>query len=263
MALVDRLQFNLSSLPDQLISSGHMTEEECQMLQNDITSRKDQARYLVSRTKYRDLRDIENFLQMVENEIPEVVAKIRAQFEENKSNNIKCTTCAICQCSNNIDIKDYVDILWSNRAVSDSFYNEVIACAKPRGSQELLWKALVDICNSKQKKERQLVYGILFDFMLKKGNFEFIVKPLKGMLEKDGRIECRCHTSLKTSLQNRGSYGVLSSCSPRSSISEGRQSTYSFKFNTDITEQPDIRLRREESLKSKRLERQSSIYEET
>ena len=185
MALVDRLQFNLSSLPDQLISSGHMTEEECQMLQNDITSRKDQARYLVSRTKYRDLRDIENFLQMVENEIPEVVAKIRAQFEENKSNNIKCTTCAICQCSNNIDIKDYVDILWSNRAVSDSFYNEVIACAKPRGSQELLWKALVDICNSKQKKERQLVYGILFDFMLKKGNFEFIVKPLKGMLEKD------------------------------------------------------------------------------
>ena len=77
VALVDRLQFNLSSLPDQLISSGHMTEEEFRCTERYHF--KERPSTLSSEpNKYRDLRDIENFLQMVENEIPEVVAKIGA-----------------------------------------------------------------------------------------------------------------------------------------------------------------------------------------
>ena len=82
--LVDRLQFNYSTLPDQLISAGHMTEDECRMLRDDITPRKDQVRYLVSRTKCRDLKDIQRFLELIESEVPDVVSKIQSQFEENK-----------------------------------------------------------------------------------------------------------------------------------------------------------------------------------
>ena len=258
--LVDRLQFNYSALPDQLISSGHMTEDECKMLRNDITSRKDQVRYLVSRTKCRDLKDIQRFVELIETEVPDVVAKIRQQFDENKRNNVKCTTCALCQCSNNVDIKDIVDMLWSVRVISDGFYNEVIACSKPRGSQELLWKSLIEICNSKQTKEKRKIYDILFEFIGKKGNFDFIVKPLRGMLEKDGRLECHCHFSLKASLSDRGSYGVLSSCSPRSSWSGSRQSTFSGEFNQEI-EQVEERLGRNAGLKGGKLERQASIDE--
>ena len=256
--LVDRLQFNYSALPDQLISAGHMTEDECRMLRNDITSRKDQVRYLVSRTKCRDLQDVQRFLQLIESEVPDVVSKIQDQFEENKQNNVKCKTCALCQCTNNVDIKDIVDILWSVRAVSDGFYNEVIACSKPRGSQDLLWKSLVDICNSKQNQEKRKAYVVLFEFMRKKGNFDFIVKPLQCMLEKDGRLECHCHSSLKASYSDRSSFGVLSSCSPRSSWSESRQSTFSGEFNHEI-EQVDERLRRDYGVVGKRLERQARI----
>ena len=266
VSLVDRLQFNLSDLPDQLITAGHMTEDECRMLRKDISSRKDQVRYLVSRTKCRDLDDIEKFLQLLNREIPDVVAKIRAKFAENKRNNVRCATCALCQCSNNIDIKDVVDTLWSVRAVSDGFYNEVIACAKPRGSQENLWKALVDICNSKNSTERKKVYGMLFEFMKKKGNFEFIIKPMSCMLEKGGRLECRCHSRLKTSLSDRGSYGVSTSCSPRSSVSEGsyRQSSFSGDYSQEIV-QVEERLRK--GGKARKLERQAEIdrsdFEET
>ena len=233
VALVDRLQFNLSDLPDQLISSGHMTEDECRMLRNEFSSRKDQVRYLVSRAKCRDLKDIEKFLQLIDREIPDVVEKIRDQFEENKRNNVKCTTCALCQCANNVDIKDAVDILWSMRAVSDGFYNEVVACTKPRGSQETLWRTLIEICNGKQTKEKQKVFSILFEFIRTKGSFEFIVTPLKCMLQKNGRLDCHCYSSIKTSLSERGSYGVMSSCSPRSSWSESRQSTFDEDFNQE------------------------------
>ena len=259
--LVDRLQFNYSALPDQLISAGHMTEDECRMLRNDIRSRKDQVRYLISRTKCRDLKDIQRFLQLIEPEVPDVVTKIREKFDENKRNNVKCTTCALCQCTNNVDIKDIVDILWSMRAVSDGFYNEVIACPKPRGSQELLWKSLVDICNSKQNKEKRKTYAMLFDFMGKKGNFDFIVKPLQRMLEKDGRLECHCHSTFKSSSE-RSSFGVLSSCSPRSSysMSESRQSTFSGEFNREIVEQVGEQVRRKsEGLVGRKLERQERI----
>ena len=247
VALVDRLQFNLTDLPDQLITSGHMTEDECRMIRYDVTSRKDQVRYLVSRTKCRDLKDIEKFLQLVEGEIPDVVAKIRAQFDENKKNNVKCTTCALCQCSVNVDIKDAVDILWSMRAVSDGFYNEVVASGKPRGSQDTLWRSLVDICNGKQTKERQKVYGILFDFIQSKGNFDFIVKPLKCMLDKTGRLDCNCSSTIKNSLSERSSYGVtdresygvISSCSPRSSISGSQRSTFSGEFSQEVERYSD------------------------
>ena len=265
MSLVDRLQVNVSDLPDQLITAGHMTEDECRMLRNDISSRKDQVRYLVSRTKCRDICDIEEFLQLIERGIPDVVANIRAKFEENKRNNVRSETCALCQCANNIDIKDVVDTLWSVRAISDGFYNEVIACTKPRGSQEHLWKALVDICNSKNSKERKDIFGMLFDFIRKKGNFEFIIKPLSGMLDRDRRLECCCHTSLKACLSSTGSYGAVSSCSPISSLSGGSCSQSSFSCDrsqekVSFEERIDIGGQGG-SMKTRKLERQAAIDE--
>ena len=120
----------------------------------------------------------------------------------------------------------------------------------------------MDICNSKQNQEKRRAYALLFEFMRKKGNFDFIVKPLQCMLEKDGRLECHCHSSLKASYSDRSSFGVLSSCSPRSSWSESRQSTFSGEFNHEI-EQVGERLRRNDGLVGKRLriQRQTRIDE--
>ena len=229
--LVDGLQFNSSNLPEQLISSGYITEEECKMIRDEL-SRKDQVRYLVSRTKGRDLSDIQNFLELIKIEVPLVVTKILEAFEDNKRNDVKCTTCALCQCSSNIDIKDVVDILWSIRAIPDGFYNEVIACVKPLGSQRQLWKTLIDICNGKQNREKKKCYDTLFDSVLARGNFKFIIRPLKSMLEKDGRLDCHCLPSVKTSPGEIGSYGAMSSCTPLTSLSEERQSLPS-EFSQD------------------------------
>ena len=263
IAIVDRLQFSLSNLPEQLIGAGHLTEDECRMIRDDL-SRKDQVRYLVSRTKSRDLQDIEKFLDLIENEVPDVVYKIREQFEENIKNNIKYTTCSLCLCSNNIDIKDATDVLWSMGVVSDGFYNEVVACPKPRGGQEQLWKSLIDICNNKPKREKQKVYGKLFEFIRRKGNFDFIVKPLKQMLERDDRIECRCHSVVKPNMVNWGSYSELSCCSPRSSTSEGRLSSFSGEFGNlkEATEAAEDGSTKEKRPDLRNLRRQTSFSEE-
>ena len=264
--MVDRLQFNLCTLPEQLIGAGHITEDECKMIRDDL-SRKDQIRYIISRTKSRDLQDIETFLELIEREVPDVVAKIREQFEENIKTNNKYTTCSLCLCSNNIDIKDATDILWSMGVVSDGFYNEVVACPKPRGGQGHLWKTLVEICNNKPKKEKQKVYGKLFQFIRKKGNFEFIVKPLQLMLERDDRIECHCYTVLKPNMVSWGSCNELSYCSPRSSTSgasEGRLSSFSGDFSSlkegDLAED---RARKEKRTDARKFQRQSSLCEDT
>ena len=177
----------------------------------DELRRKDQVRYLVSRVKSRDLSDMKRFLEILEKEAPDVVANIDKIFEENRKNNVKCKTCALCLCSSNVDIKDVSDMLWSSMVIPDGFYNEIIACTKPLGSQKHLWKTMIDILNGKHNKKN--AYESLFSSILSRGNFDFIVKPLRVMLEKEGRLDCHCHSSLRmTSFEL--SIGSTSSHSP-------------------------------------------------
>ena len=82
--IVDSLYFTESNLPDQLISSGQITEDECSQIRN-IRSRKDQIRYLINRSKGQDLKDIKTVIELIRSQIPDVVDKIYEQFEETKS----------------------------------------------------------------------------------------------------------------------------------------------------------------------------------
>lgn len=214
--LVDRLHLNHTNIPEWLISAGHVTEDECRMIRDDLY-RKDQVRYLVSRMKGCDLNDMKMFLEILCTEIPDVVAMINDTFEKNKKNNVKCTRCALCLCSSYIDIKDVIDVLWGVRAIPDGFYNEIIACPKPRGSQKKQWKSLVEICNSKTNMDKKNVYSILFDAILSRGTYGFIVKPLRGMLDKEGRLDCHCHFSIRVTSLEVGSCGTMSSNSPLTS----------------------------------------------
>ena len=208
--LVDRLQFNYSEIPERLIGAGHMTEDECRMIRDEL-SRKDQVRYLVSRVKSRDLSDMRRFLEILEKEAPDIVARIDKAFKDNRKNNVKCKTCALCTCFSNVDIKDVSDMLWSSMVIPDGFYNEIIACTKPLGSQRHFWKTMIDILNGKHDKKN--AYESLFSSILSRGNFDFIVKPLRVMLEKEGRLDCHCHSSLRmTSFEL--SIGSTSSHSP-------------------------------------------------
>ena len=253
--LVDRIQFSYSDLPEQMISGGHITEDECRKIRDDF-SRKDQVRYLISRTKGRSLSDMQTFLELIDKEAPDVVKKIKDKFEENKRKNVKCTTCALCQCFNIIDIKDVVDNLWSEQAIPDGFYNEVVACTKPRGSQTNLWNRLLDFLNSKQNQERKELFENLFRSILSRGKFDFLVKPMQRMVNTDKVLKCNCFLVRKTSLLKRynntssNHYDSLSSCSPRSSYSERQSSTLSRELNQDfetvertITEQDNQQMR--------------------
>lgn len=194
-SLIDRLHFNMSYLPEALISSGQITEDECRMIRDDL-SRKDQVRYLVSRTKGRDLKDIHGFLKIVEPDAPDIVKKIYLLFEENKRNGIKCTKCALCQFTNNLNIKDIIDCLWGSMVIPDGLYNEVVACSKQRGSQDYLWQQLIETCNSQPNIKRKGVYDELFKATLQRGNFEFIANPLKKMVEKQGILRCNCRCNI-------------------------------------------------------------------
>ena len=227
----------------------------------DELSRKDQVRYLVSRVKSRDLSDMKRFLEVLEREASDVVATINKTFEENRKNNVKCRTCALCLCSSNVDIKDVSDMLWSSRVIPDGFYNEIIACTKPLGSQKHMWKILVDILNGKHDKKA--AYETLFSSILNRGNFDFIVKPLRVMLEKEGRLDCHCHSSIRmTSFEL--SIGSTSSHSPMTTPSGSRLSAPSeteyTEDNLDTTyRQKVVRFERNSFIDGKRGENMVKI----
>ena len=207
----------------------------------------------MSRTKSRDLADMKRFLELLEKETPDVVAMINKTFEENKKINVKCTTCALCLCSSNIDIKDVIDMLWSSRAIPDGFYNEIIACTKSLGSQKQQWKTLVDILNSKHNKKK-IAYETLFNSILSRGNFDFIVRPLRVMLEKEGRLDCHCHSPvMMTSLQMSIGSTSTSSHSPMTTPSESQLSVPS------ETEYMEDNMDTTYRLKMSRFERKSFI----
>ena len=231
--LVDRLQFNLSDLPEQLISAGHITEDECRMVREDM-NRKDQVRYLMSRAKGRELSDLHKFLKIVGMEAPDVVKTIYDQFAENKRNGVKCKTCALCQCMENIDIKDIVDGLWSVGIIPDGLYNDVVACKKPRGRQDDLWELLFETCNNTYpQSEIKAIYDELFKALLKRGNFEFIVTPLRNMLDRDAKLECRCHCNFRKDRMDNPLYSSCTSYTPNSSLSEGLLSDRSTSVFSD------------------------------
>ena len=261
--IVDGLEFTRSKLPEQLIEAGHMTEEECDSIRTDKT-RKDQIRFIVSRTKSRSLQDMEDFLGLIRQQIPHVVTKIWEQFESNLKRNDTSIKCKLCLCFENINGKEVVDILWSIGLVSDSFYRNAINCSKPRGCQDYLWQKLIDICNNKQTAEKQKVFSILFQYIESvgaRGTFDFIVTGLKSMLEVEKKLSCHCQLPIKRQLSERDSNASsrsVSSCySPRSSASEDRRSRLSDDLNkeTEIDEDGQRTYRK--------LVRQSSLTEDT
>lgn len=233
--IVEGLEFTRSELPEQLIGAGHMTEEECDSIRT-YKNRKDQIRFVVSRTKSRSLQDMEFFLGLITHQIPHVVNQIMEQFESNLKRNDTTTKCELCLCFENIDVKEVVDRLYSIGAISDSFYRNTINCSKPRGCQEYLWQKLIDICNNKQTAEKQKVFHILFKYIQKvgeRGTFDFIATGLKNMFYVERKLSCHCQYpfNFKTQLSERDSNDSsrLSSSyySPRSSASDERKSRLS------------------------------------
>ena len=192
--IVDSLHFTESNLPDQLISSGQITEDECSQIRN-IRSRKDQIRYLINRTKGRDLKDIKTVIELIRSQIPDVVDKIYEQFEENKYNHVRCRTCALCQCFTAIDIKDVIDDIWSKQAVSDGFYNKVILSTDPRGCQTDLWKQLIDSLNRQEGETKREIYDSLFSAILSRGSFDFLVRPMQRSLSQCTVLKCKCFSA--------------------------------------------------------------------
>ena len=268
--IVEGLEFTRSSLPEQLIAAGHMTEEECNAIRTDIKTRKDQIRYVVSRTKSRSLQDMEEFLGLINQQIPHVVTKIREQFESNLKRNDTSLKCKLCLCYENVDVKEVVDILWSIGAVPDGFYRNAINCSKPRGCQEHLWQKLIDICNNKQTAEKQKAFGMLFEYIRNigaRGTFNFIVTDLKSMLEVEKKLLCHCQSSLsfKVRLSERDSNDSnrISSCySPRSSASDDRRSTLSDELckETDIDDESHSKA--SGAATARKFIRQSSLNED-
>ena len=220
--IVDNLHFTESNLPDQLISSGQITEDECSEIRN-IKSRKDQIRYFINRTKGRSLKDIKKVIRLIGGQIPDVVDKIYENFEYNKNNHVKCKTCALCQCFTAIDIKDVIDVIWSKQGVSDGFYNKVILSSAPRGCQTGLWKRLIETLNRQQGEAKRQLFDALFSAILSRGSFDFLVKPMQRSLKQCNILECKCFSAKNvqslTSALTDSQPSSTSSGSARSSIS--------------------------------------------
>lgn len=214
VSLVDKMPFNESSIPDELIAEGCITEDECKRVR-EKKERKEQVRKVVLLIRGRSFPVLKKFLNILEREhnCPTVVAAIWDSFEElDKTNCISQKCCGVCSLKTHVDIRYVIDKLWEEEAISDILYEQMSEVTELKGSQSNSWDTLLHECTTKN------TIDILISALNTKGHYSHIAKELRTQIKLGSGTQCAClYQEFKS--PGRESPDSASSCLPYSSYS--------------------------------------------
>jgi hypothetical protein len=210
--------FKDSELPDNLLADSCLTDEECADLRKTLDC-KDQVRILTSIIKGRDLNVLLRFLKQVKSQNEHVARSIEEKFEYNKRNGVRCSECALCNLTSNVNAKYIADRLWKNKLIDSGLYNWVVQSDKPTGVQGEMWRGIIKSLNSHCERHRTYVSQILSSALTKNNHYHHVAEGLEKMINMKGEIYCYCEIRLNTVCG--GSFTSLqTSKSPQSSKPE-------------------------------------------
>ncbi|XP_052721640.1 uncharacterized protein LOC128192737 [Crassostrea angulata] len=183
--MCDDITLKRSYLLDELVENSCLTENEATDIR-ELEKRKDQNRKLAvtiskrSRTKFSSFLEV---LKRTEN-YPHIAEKLESSYNTLADEKRKKKECIYCYIVRNVNMRDIIDILCSQKIVDLSFLDEVISCNDHDTER---WKNLW----------MRLIYGIN---KVRNGNsleiFQDSLKPkyehISRKLKKDKKIMCTC-----------------------------------------------------------------------
>ncbi|XP_045166923.2 uncharacterized protein LOC123530234 [Mercenaria mercenaria] len=216
--LVGGIVFKDSELPDDLLVDGCLTEDECARVRKKL-DRKDQVRALLSIIKGRDLDVLERFLEHLRSQNENVAKSIERKFEQNKQDGMKCSECALCNLTSNVNLKYIADNLWKNCLIDIGLFNWIIETDRPAGVQGDLWHGVISSLNKHCEQSPSQVRRILGNALTKNHHYHHLAQGVVWMINTNRALVCRCE--LQHNIMPAGSFlSLQSSRSPQSSESE-------------------------------------------
>lgn len=174
-----------SYLLDELVENSCLTENEATDIR-ELEKRKDQTRKLAVTISKRGRTKFSSFLEVLKRteNYPHIAEKLESSYNTLAEEKRKKKECIYCYIVRNVNMRDIIDILCSQKIVDLSFLDEVISCDDHDIER---WKNLW----------KRLIYGIN---KLRNGNsleiFQESLKPkyehISSKLSKDKKILCTC-----------------------------------------------------------------------
>ncbi|XP_045174158.2 uncharacterized protein LOC123535504 [Mercenaria mercenaria] len=141
------LSFNQTDIPDQLISTGCLSEDECTMIASRSSS-KDQTRLLLRKIKARDPQMIEKFLDIVGQDHPHLQKEVNNTLEEIVKEHKHKPVCIICIMQLTVDLRDIGDYLWQNKIISDDTYDDIYENENFQRTRPFIWSNIINCINN-------------------------------------------------------------------------------------------------------------------
>ena len=189
--LIDSIVFKDSELPDDLLGDSCLTDAECSSLR-ETHDRKDQVRVLVSIIKGRDFEVLMRFLKHIKTQNASVASSIMDKFEQNKSNGVRCSECALCNLTSNVNLKYIADRLWKHNLIEGGLFNWIVQSDRPTGVQGELWRGVIVSLNVQCKMSRSYVSGILSTALTRNNHYGHVAKGVERMISTHGELFCQC-----------------------------------------------------------------------
>lgn len=181
-----------SSLIDKLQVSGYLSEEDVKTLKD--RNRTDQAHIFA---QHLEVMDEESFFDIVrilkECSFHHIASALELSYSVFKyevayiASEEKHSICPICRLKREVDIKEMRSDLKKEDLLSYKLYRDINECCVPKGSQDVLWKSLLDSLKSCRQSDVETRFMKMLNTPKHKGLFECFQENYPT------RFECRCH----------------------------------------------------------------------
>lgn len=182
----ENVLFNPTNIPDELIESGCLSEDECSAIAAK-PSYKDQIRMLIRKIKTRGPEKIEKFLEIVGKNHPYVQEDVIKSLESIVSESKNKPFCAICVMKSVVDLKDICDYLWQADIISENVYDDIVECDSIHMNRPILWDNIIYSINNFEDPENAL--DTLISALESK--YKYIVDFLRETPERPS-LKCSC-----------------------------------------------------------------------
>ena len=227
--IVNTTIFEESHLPDSLITEECLTEDECSYIRKRKDT-KDQIRILLVLIRGRDMKILEKFLSLIEQDNVPLADKIRDRFQRNVKEGLKDKRCVRCKLKVLVNIKYVADRLYANMCITDKLYNCIIHSEHPAGDQDDLWDRLLKELEATEDPNTAMSHMVYS--LMAKGHYKHLADVIEDMIEKyDRLLECACGVLLRSTLQRSMPY-VRESVDPRSSESSASEISVELRSKT-------------------------------
>ena len=182
---VEELSFENTSIPDRLIETDCLSDDECAILRSKQD--KDQVRCLLHKLMGRGPEKITTFLEILEQDNYERLTKcVYNSFERIKQeNNNSKIECLVCHIKKYVDLRDISDYLFHKKMIKREIYGAILEPGTLHAQRGFLWSNILDGVNMAESTDCAIEH--LKEAL--KGKYNYLIEHFND----NQFLKCLCH----------------------------------------------------------------------